>query len=55
MADNVENTVQQPVEVILGTLSKSLNERLDQDRTFVNTALEDMAKGCYAQLKRHNP
>ena len=54
MADNVENTVQQPVEVILGTLSKSLNERLDQDRTFVNTALEDMAKGCDALVERNN-
>jgi len=54
MTDNVEAQVQHPVEAILGTLSKSLNERLDQDRTFVNTALEDMAKGCDALVERNN-
>lgn len=54
MADNVETKVQQPVEVILGTLSKSLNERLDQDREFVNTALEEMAKGCDTLVERNN-
>lgn len=36
----------EPVDVILDTISKSLNARLEEDRDVVNKALEKIAEGC---------
>jgi uncharacterized protein YoxC len=44
----METTTQavEPVDVILDTISKSLNARLEEDRDVVNKALGKIAEGC---------